>query len=81
MHPVDVNAAQAVAGWLDSAVAEIDQRFGAGFAAANPSLVGSFITACAAQARNTRLEEDVSGMLEAIATSLGSVAAAIASRE
>lgn len=81
MEAIEIAAAGVVAGWLDSGIATIDDRFGEGFAQANPALLGAFVAACAAQVRNDRLAEDVSGTLEAIATSLASVAAAIASRE
>lgn len=81
MGNLEIAASGVVDGWLDFAIATIDDRFGDGYAADNPVLVGAFIGACAAQVRNDRLEEDIGGTLEAIATSLASVATAIASRE
>lgn len=81
MGNLEIAASGVVEQWLDTAVAVIDGRFGDGYARNNPSLVGAFVTACAAQVRNSRLEEDIGGTLEAIATSLASVAGAIASHE
>ena len=81
MGTLEIAASGVVEQWLDAAVASIDERFGDGYAQSNPGLVGAFVGACAAQVRNNRLEEDIGGTLEAIATSLASVAAAIASHE
>lgn len=78
MNNLEIAASGVVDGWLEIAIAHIDERLGAGYAFAHPELVGAFITACAAQVRNSRLEEDIAGTLEAIATQLGSVAAALA---
>ncbi len=81
MGNLEIAASGVVTNWLDAAIAGIDDRLGDGFAARHPELVGAFITACAAQVRNDRLEEDIAGTLEAIAIALSSVATAIAAHE
>lgn len=49
MTPDDAvrQAGTTIAEYLDRAVAAIDEKFGDGYAKANPALVGAFIQACA----------------------------------
>ena len=81
MGNLEIAASGVVTNWLDAAIAGIDDRLGEGFAARHPELIGAFITACAAQVRNDRLEDDIGATLEAISKSLDGVAATIAARE
>ena len=81
MEALEISVQGTVQGWLDLAVTSIDDKFGDGFAKANPGLVAAFVNACAAQVRNERLREDVCGALDAIAASLADVAAAIVGHE
>lgn len=47
MEPLEMDAVSRVAGWLDLAIDEIDQRLGSGYAKAHPVLLGSFLAASA----------------------------------
>lgn len=59
MDSVDVSETGAVDGWLEMAIASIDERLGHGYAAANPGLVGAYVQACALSAIRTAV---VSGL-------------------
>ena len=68
MEPIEIAVSGTVAGWLESAVAHIDELMGEGFSAANPALVGDFIRASATAALTARLGDmaaDISGVLDA----------------
>lgn len=51
MKTIDVSIVNTVDEWLDMAIASIDQRFGKGFAKANPELLGAFLQTCAGTAQ------------------------------
>lgn len=78
MEPIEIAASSTVAGWMELAVAHIDQLLGEGFAAANPALVGDFVRACATAALTARMGDMSSdlfrvldGRLEQIAYARG----------
>lgn len=81
METLEITASGVVDGWLDMAIASIDGKLGDGFAAKNPALLGAFLNACAAQALNGLVQDDIGAGLDEIGRALGSVAAAIAARE
>lgn len=71
MTTLDVSEASAVDGWLDTAIATIDERFGVGHAKANPALVAGYMQACAGAVNNALMDgllEEVLALRSAIAS-------------
>lgn len=48
MEALEIDAVARVGGWIDLAIAEIDERLGDGYAKAHPELLGTFLGASAA---------------------------------
>lgn len=80
MDSVDVSVTAAVEGWLDIAIAAIDQRLGDGYAAANPVLVAGYVQACAISALRMGLVDEHVSALGDIGTAVAAVAHAVGNR-
>lgn len=59
MKSVDLSETGPVEDWFEAGEAWIDERFGAGFAKANPALLGAYVQACALAAIRTTLTDDL----------------------
>lgn len=71
MDSKDVGDTGPVDGWLEVAIATLDDRFGAGYAAMNPSLVGAYIQACALASIRTALTDELVNALAGVERAAG----------
>jgi hypothetical protein len=55
---------------LDAAVAEIDNRFGRGYAIEHPQLIAAFMQACAVESVASTFEREISHLTETIAQAI-----------
>jgi hypothetical protein len=56
--------------YLDAAIAEIDSRFGSGYAIKHPQFIAAFMQTCAIEAVAGTLEREMSYLAETIANAI-----------
>lgn len=84
VHTLVEQAPMTAASYMHEAVRRIDEKFGQGYAAANPALVGAFMQAAAsdfAASLAAAVAQDSSMNVGAISDSLDRIARAIAERD
>jgi hypothetical protein len=81
MDPLDISETGVVDGWLDTAIAAIEDKFGSGYASAHPELVGAYIQACAAAVGNELLKSQVVAALDGVRDGLRDIEQTLARGE
>lgn len=71
MKGADVGVTTAVEGWFDLGEAYLDERYGKGFAKANPALLGAYVQACATVAARDALTANLVNALAGIEKRIG----------
>lgn len=74
MEPLEIVAHDTVNGWIDLAVARIDEKFGDGFAKANPTLLSGYLAATATVYQRLLANDTGRDLISAVATGLEKVA-------
>jgi hypothetical protein len=63
MRSVDIGEYSTIDGWMEYAIAKIDEIFGDDYARNNPALVGAYIQACAIASLRTAVTDDLANSL------------------